>query len=163
EERRRALGLDPARPAVLAVGGGEGAGGLAEQVLAITHLMPEAQVLAVTGRNRQLYRELRHLCLVGRLPARIFGFVHNMPGLMRAADVVVTKAGPGTICEAVACGLPILLTGAIPGQEEGNVDYVLANGLGELATTPDALVAALRRLLDPGNPRLRELREHARR
>src|SRR5258706_127062 len=81
----------------------------------------------------------------------------------RAADVVVTKAGPGTICEAIACGLPILLTGAIPGQEEGNLDYVRESGLGEVATTPAALVTALRRLLQPADPRLAMWRENARR
>jgi UDP-N-acetylglucosamine:LPS N-acetylglucosamine transferase len=54
------------------------------------------------------------------------GFVHNMEEWMHACDVIITKAGPGTIAESFICGLPVLLNGFIPGQEEeGNIEYVL--------------------------------------
>ena len=53
------------------------------------------------------------------------GFVQNMEEWMHASDVIITKAGPGTIAESFICGLPVLLNGYIPGQEEGNIDYVL--------------------------------------
>jgi len=52
------------------------------------------------------------------------GFIPNMAEYMVAADVLITKAGPGTIAEAASLGLPILLTSFLPGQEEGNVDFV---------------------------------------
>jgi 1,2-diacylglycerol 3-beta-galactosyltransferase len=97
------------------------------------------------------------------VPAKIFGFVHNMPELMHAADVIVTKAGPGTICEALACRLPIILSGYVPGQEEGNVDYVVNNNVGVLAHNPIELVDALRLLLKPGSQELRRQLEHAKR
>ncbi|HEY7848573.1 MAG TPA: glycosyltransferase, partial [Ktedonobacterales bacterium] len=97
------------------------------------------------------------------LPTTVLGFVHNMPDLMRAADVVATKAGPGSICEAMACGLPIMLTGYIPGQEEGNIDYVLSNHIGVLARTPEKLVAAVRSLLTPGSVTLAEMRANSER
>jgi 1,2-diacylglycerol 3-beta-galactosyltransferase len=45
------------------------------------------------------------------------GFVKNMAEYMVAADVLVTKAGPGTIAEAAAVGLPIMVTSHLPGQE----------------------------------------------
>jgi UDP-N-acetylglucosamine:LPS N-acetylglucosamine transferase len=38
------------------------------------------------------------------------GFVTNMEEYMVAADILVSKAGPGTIAEAAAVGLPIMLT-----------------------------------------------------
>lgn len=44
------------------------------------------------------------------------GFVNNMAEYMVAADVLVTKAGPGTIAEAAAVGLPVLLTSFLPGE-----------------------------------------------
>jgi 1,2-diacylglycerol 3-beta-galactosyltransferase len=146
-ERRLALHLDPSLPVVLLTGGGDGAGGLAEavQVLAGSHI--DAQLLVVTGHNRQLSADLWRMRPAFRRSTRILGFVRNMPDLMRASDVVVTKAGPGTISEAVACELPIVLTGAIPGQEEGNIDFVLQNGLGVLAPTPQRLVPLIGDLL----------------
>jgi 1,2-diacylglycerol 3-beta-galactosyltransferase len=64
------------------------------------------------------------------------GFVTNMADYMVAADVLVTKAGPGTIAEAAAVGLPVMLTSFLPGQEAGNVDYVLENGFGDFCRDP---------------------------
>ena len=49
-----------------------------------------------------------------------------------AADVLVSKAGPGTIAEAAAVGLPVMVTSHLPGQEAGNVDIVLNGGVSSL-------------------------------
>jgi 1,2-diacylglycerol 3-beta-galactosyltransferase len=48
----------------------------------------------------------------------------------------VTKAGPGTIAEAAAVGLPVMLTSFLPGQEAGNVDFVVDKGFGEFHRDP---------------------------
>ena len=60
----------------------------------------------------------------------VYGFTHDMPDFMRAADVIVTKAGPGTIAEALIAQLPIILYAKLPGQEDGNVDFVVSEGAG---------------------------------
>jgi 1,2-diacylglycerol 3-beta-galactosyltransferase len=64
----------------------------------------------------------------------ILGFVANMAEYMVAADILLSKAGPGTIAEAAAVGLPVLLTSYLPGQEAGNVEYVSQHGFGEYRT-----------------------------
>lgn len=162
-ERKAALGLDPSLPTILLVGGGEGAGGLEQAAYALGRLTLPAQLVIVTGRNRSLYNELERDRGAFGMPTTILGFVHNMPELMRAADVVATKAGPGSISEAMACGLPIVLTGFIPGQEEGNVDYVLSNRIGVFASAPEKLVATVRSLLQPGSATLDEMRANIQR
>lgn len=162
-ERRAALGLDPSLPMVLLVGGGDGAGGLAAAVETLSKEKLAAQLVVVAGRNVHLRAELDRMRASFSMPIQVHGFVQNMPDLLWAADVIVTKAGPGTICEALACEVPIVLTGAVPGQEEGNVDFVRDNGVGALATTPDALTGVLRELLDPESPRLAAMRENVRR
>jgi 1,2-diacylglycerol 3-beta-galactosyltransferase len=86
---------------------------------------------------------------VVRQRTRILGFARNMPQLMAAADVLVTKAGPSTICEAIACTLPIVLLGCVPGQEEGNVGYVRDHGIGLVAETPASLLRAVEECLRP--------------
>lgn len=58
------------------------------------------------------------------------GFVTKMAEYMAVADVLVSKAGPGTIAEAASLSLPIMLTSFLPGQEEGNVDFVLEGEFG---------------------------------
>lgn len=65
------------------------------------------------------------------------GFVTRMAEYMVAADVLVSKAGPGTISEAAALSLPVMLTSFLPGQEEGNVDYVIDGGFGAFCSDKD--------------------------
>jgi 1,2-diacylglycerol 3-beta-galactosyltransferase len=162
-ERKAALGLDPDLPTILLVGGGEGAGGLEQAAYTLGRLTLPAQLVIVTGRNRLLLAQLERDKGAFQMPTTALGFVHNMAEWMRAADVMATKAGPGSISEAMACGLPIVLTGYIPGQEEGNVDYVLSNHLGVLARRPEKLAAAVRTLLTPGSATLAEMRANIQR
>lgn len=72
----------------------------------------------------------------GKVDVVGMGFVTNMAEYMAAADVLVSKAGPGTIAEAAACGLPVMLTSFLPGQEAGNVQYVLDNKFGDYCEDP---------------------------
>ena len=151
---RQKFGLVPNLPVILLAGGGDGAGGLQSAVRAISQARLPVQLMVVTGRNKKLYAQLQRMRQRLYVSAQIFGFVHNMPELMHAADVLVTKAGPGTISEAMACHLPIIISGYISGQEEGNVDYVIENDVGVLALDARTLIDELRRLLKPGSPEL---------
>ncbi len=72
------------------------------------------------------------------------GFVSVVPELMGAADMLITKAGTLTLCEGFLAGLPILIYDAIPGQEDGNVEYVTTAGAGAWCPTPDAVVKQAR-------------------
>ena len=62
---------------------------------------------------------------------RVLGFVRNVEEYMVAAHLIVSKAGPGSIAEAAACALPIMLFDFLPGQEEANVDFVRDQGMGD--------------------------------
>ncbi|MCW5853780.1 MAG: galactosyldiacylglycerol synthase [Anaerolineae bacterium] len=152
---RQSLGLVPDRPAVLIVGGGEGMGKVYETARAIAASGLPVQLVVVAGRNRQLKARLE--ARRWEVPTIITGFVNNMPDWMAAVDVLVTKAGPGTISEALIAGLPMLLFGYIPGQEASNVTWVTEQGVGAAAFTPDAIVAQLREWLAPGSDALAEM------
>lgn len=78
----------------------------------------------------------------GRVDVVGLGFVTNMAKYMVAADVLVTKAGPGTIAEAAAVGLPVMLTSFLPGQEEGNADFVVEKKFGALVPDYDPMAIA---------------------
>lgn len=79
----------------------------------------------------------------GKSPGEVavvgLGFVTEMAEYMVAADVLVSKAGPGTISEAAALSLPVMLTSYLPGQEEGNVDYVIDGGFGAYCADSDPI------------------------
>ena len=65
------------------------------------------------------------------------GFITNMAEYMVGTDVLVSKAGPGTIAEAASLSLPVMLTSFLPGQEEGNVDYVVEGNFGTFVSDSD--------------------------
>jgi 1,2-diacylglycerol 3-beta-galactosyltransferase len=119
----------------------------------------DAQMVVVCGRNAALRDRLQNLAYPG--PVRVEGFVANMAQWMRAADCLVTKAGPGTIAEALVCGLPLVLSGYVPGQETGNVAYVLDHGVGVYKPDPVEIAATVRRWLAPGSAELARMRQRA--
>jgi 1,2-diacylglycerol 3-beta-galactosyltransferase len=69
---------------------------------------------------------------------------------MAGSDILVTKAGPSTISEACIAGLPMILYDAIPGQEEGNVDFVVDNEIGVFAPDPRQLTRVVSQWLAEG-------------
>ncbi len=139
---RQQLGWPEDQMIVLLVGGGDGMGPIYETVKAINQANLPMTLAIIAGRNENLIRKFNELEF--KTEAKILGFVDNMPDLMNAADIIVTKAGPGTISEAFIAGLPIILYSRMPGQEEGNVDYVVEKGAGVWAPTPDHVVNTLR-------------------
>jgi 1,2-diacylglycerol 3-beta-galactosyltransferase len=77
-----------------------------------------------------------------------------MPDFMGAADILVTKAGPGTISESLITGLPMILYSRLPGQEDGNVAYVVSEGAGVWAPQPEKVIHALQTWIE--HPKRRE-------
>ncbi|MCE2488395.1 MAG: galactosyldiacylglycerol synthase [Anaerolineae bacterium] len=142
---RERLGLDPHQPVVLLVGGVDGMGPVYRTALAINERRPQCQLLVITGRNATLRQRLQSV--VWNQPTRIYGFRRDMPVVLAATDIIVTKAGPATISEACIAGVPLILYDAIPGQETGNVDWVIEHGVGVFTPEPreigDTLLAWL--------------------
>jgi 1,2-diacylglycerol 3-beta-galactosyltransferase len=137
------LGWPLDRPMVLLIGGGEGMGPLYETARYITRLNPECALCVIAGKNEKL--KLRLEKAEWKTPIFIYGFTMDMPDFMKAADILVTKAGPGTITEALVSGLPMILYSRIPGQEDGNVRYVVEEGAGRWAPGAEKTAKAVRR------------------
>ena len=139
---RRRLGLDPDIPAIMVTGGGAGAGPLEQAARTISRVLPQAQLVITCGTNEVLRRRLQAKGLRGR----ILGFVDNMAQWMQACDVVVAKAGAVTVGEAVAARRPLLIVSALPGQEKGNLRFVLESAVGTHTPSGPVLARALRTL-----------------
>ncbi len=145
-QARQALGLDPNRFTILLTSGGVGSGHLGELVIALERAYPGRQLLVVTGKNRALHQQL---VSQGRPPqSYIYGFVNNMEVLMAASDLVVTKAGPGTLMEALVMQRPVVVTEAVGMQERGNIDFVLNHELGYYGPTSERIVSVIGELND---------------
>jgi 1,2-diacylglycerol 3-beta-galactosyltransferase len=140
---RKKFGWPVDKFTVLMVGGGDGMGPLAETARAIDESGLDLNQVIVTGRNSKLKDYLETLAWEN--PTFVYGFTQEMPDFMHAADAIVTKAGPGTIAEALAASLPIILYAKLPGQEDGNVTYVENRGVGVWAPEPVKVVRTLTR------------------
>ena len=145
---RRRFGLDEHRFTVLVMGGGAGVGPLERQVRALAWEPYQWQVVVVCGNNEKVLKRLSETRF--STPTLVLGFVDHMPELMRACDIVVTKAGPGAIAEALATSLPLIITGFLPGQETPNVDYVVESGFGAFAPKESDLFDEVRVLAEGG-------------
>jgi 1,2-diacylglycerol 3-beta-galactosyltransferase len=140
---RARLGWPQDVPVILLVGGGEGMGPLEKTATAIDQARLPFTLVVVTGRNQALKQRLESTSWSS--PTFIYGFVHEMPDFMRAADILLSKAGPGTITEGFNAGLPIILYSRLPGQESGNVAFVVSEGAGVWTPSSDQIIATLRR------------------
>ena len=145
---RRSLGLHGRRFLVVVTGGAEGSGRIYRRAAAILRRVDNVDVAVICGHNRRLRRRLGRLAAraAGRLT--VHGFVDNMADWLRCADVVVGKAGPGTIAEATCCAAPLVLTSYVPGQEEGNAEFVVNAGAGRYTPRLRDLVAEIGWLRD---------------
>jgi len=148
-EARAQLGIDLDPFTLLVTSGGVGSGQLRELVLDLDRAYPKLQLMVVTGKNATLRQELLALGL--RPGIHIYGFVDNMEQLMAASDIIITKAGPGTLMEAMAMRRPVIVTEAVGMQERGNIDFVLNHELGFFCPTRDRIVPAIADLMDAQN------------
>ncbi|XP_031250492.1 monogalactosyldiacylglycerol synthase 2, chloroplastic-like [Pistacia vera] len=141
DDLRQELEMDSNLPAVLLMGGGEGMGPVRKTARALGESLfdkesgkPMGQLIIICGRNKTLASSLQSDEWM--IPVKVRGFETQMEKWMGAVDCIITKAGPGTIAEALIRGLPIILNDYIPGQEKGNVPYVVDNGAGVFTRSP---------------------------
>jgi hypothetical protein len=124
-ERRR-IGLDPDRPTGLVLFGGQGS----KVMLEIAERLSDTQLILICGKNAGLADRLR--ALPAKAPRYVEGFTSEIPHYMSLADFFIGKPGPGSISEAVAMGLPVIVERNIwtlP-QERYNADWVLERNAG---------------------------------
>jgi UDP-N-acetylglucosamine:LPS N-acetylglucosamine transferase len=149
-EARQELGLDPTRFTVLISMGGVAVGAtyVFTRQLALSGL--PVQVIAVCGKNERLKLRTDKLAAKVDIPVKVFGFTDQMPLLMDAADVMIGKPGPGTIAEAIAKELPMLIDASHEpmAQEKGNLDMVVRQQLGLKIEKATPVVDQVRKLME---------------
>jgi len=146
---RKEDGLDENKTTILVMGGGEGGGGIFEIVKEIADSPLNLQTIVISGRNKALQNKLEEYSKKCRTKIKVHGFTDQVYKIMSQSDIIVTKAGPGSIAEALAMNLPIIINSWLPGQEEGNVDFVLKKNLGRVVQDPKKIVKTIEEMLNP--------------
>jgi processive 1,2-diacylglycerol beta-glucosyltransferase len=105
--------------------------------------LPGIQLTVAVGRDRRLRQSIEHVRPLASRPFDVVGWSEELPRLLRASHLLISKAGGATVQEALAAGCPMVVNHVIPGQEEGNARYLVEMNAGTIATTPDAVIAAV--------------------
>jgi hypothetical protein len=149
-ERRR-LGLDPVFPTGLVMFGGQGSKAMLEIARELDNSTHHLQLIFVCGRNEEVARELHRRPTPH--PSLVVGYTRDMPTLMHLSDFFIGKPGPGSISEALAMKLPVIVqknAWTLP-QERYNADWVREKQVGLVTSSFREIPAAVDELLQPRN------------
>jgi hypothetical protein len=147
---RAALGLDPELPTALMMFGGEGSASMLHIARQLDASGLGVQIIAICGKSKRLEAAMR--AMNGRIRMHVEGFTREVPRFMRLADFFIGKPGPGSISEAVAMGLPVIIERnhwTLP-QERYNADWVEEQGVGiSLRSFKRQVTDAVGKMIDP--------------
>jgi 1,2-diacylglycerol 3-beta-galactosyltransferase len=158
QELRKKLGWNEELTTVLAVGS-KRVEHFKENLNILNHSGFPFQLIVVTGKDQELYEELKGI--EWHHEVHLYEFVDQMPEFMRAADLIIAKAGGLIVTESLASGLPMILIDVIPGQESGNADFVQDGKAGFLARNAIEFIESFGHLFFNQQENLLSAREHA--
>lgn len=154
EERvagRLRLGLRADLPTAVVLFGGYGSQAMLEIAKRLDESKLELQLIFICGRNERLAAALR--AGGSRLPRFVEGFTKDVNRYMHLADFFIGKPGPGSVSEALAMRLPVIVAcnaWTLP-QERYNAEWVLENDVGVVLRSFDEIVPAVGRMIEPAN------------
>lgn len=143
----RKLGLDPTRPTALVLFGGQGSNVMVDIAKRLAGI--DVQLIMICGRNERLAARLRELKAAP--PMHVVGFSSEIPYFMKLADFLIGKPGPGSISEALAMDLPVIIernAWTLP-QERYNAQWVRERGVGVVLDNFRDIDGAIRDFLQP--------------
>jgi len=142
------IGLDPELPVVLIMAGSFGVTNILKIYRQIVRLAMKFQIIVITGRNEKLYDEFAKLVPESSKPTKLVLFTNEVENYMHASDLLITKPGGLTVSEALACGIPLAVFDAIPGQEEDNANFLLTHNMAVKLENGDDCGETIRSLLE---------------
>jgi Glycosyltransferase family 28 C-terminal domain len=157
---RRELNLRSDLPTGMLLFGGFGSKVMYDIVERLETAALPLQLIVICGRNEKLAEKFR--ARAWKLPLHVVGFTKEVHRLMRAADFLVGKPGPGSVAEAMVRTLPVILecnAWTLP-QERYNTEWVKQNRVGIVLHHFTEIVGGVQQLLQPG--KLAELRRNTR-
>jgi 1,2-diacylglycerol 3-beta-galactosyltransferase len=148
QAERERLGLRPDLPTGLVLFGGEGSMEIARVAKLLNESALDIQLIALCGRHRQAAEVVR--ALPRRIPIHVEGFTKDIPYYMALADFFIGKPGPGSISEAIAMHLPVIVernAWTLP-QERYNTHWVEEQQVGIVVRSFSQIADAVRKLLE---------------
>src|SRR6266851_4169742 len=147
---RKELGLRPDLTTAIVLFGGHGSKVMYDITRRLDAAQLPLQLILICGRNDELAAKFN--AQAWRMPVKVIGFTKEIHKLMRAADFLIGKPGPGSIAEAMVRKLPVLIecnSWTLP-QERYNAAWVAEKRVGIVLRNFRQVVSGVQRMLDPG-------------
>jgi len=146
---------------VLIMGGSLGFGEVRDVFQALLRSEKDLQIIAITGQNQKLKKQLEKYSINTGKSVKILSYTEKVSDIMDVSDLIITKPGGMTITESLVKELPIVIMSPIPGQEEKNAQFLLANGAAIRITQNDNVESVLSQIIDDPS-RVLHMKEKAR-
>lgn len=146
ENNRCKYGWSANKKICLLMGGGEGLLPM-ENILQylVQEKISQLKIVAITGHNTKMAALLRKN-FVHNGNIEIYGFREDVPAMMSAADMVITKAGGLTSAEVLASHVDSIIYKPLPGQEESNANFLKSFYHAQVANDIPSLIEAVKSL-----------------
>jgi len=144
------LGLEPDLPTGIVLFGGYGTRKMLDILRRINQSSLQVQLILICGKNEKLAQALREE--PSRIPIHVEGFTTQIPYFMALSDFFIGKPGPGSISEALAKHLPVIIdcnAWTLP-QERYNAQWVREKEVGLVVRSHRQDAGAVAELLKPG-------------
>jgi hypothetical protein len=155
---RKELGLLPDLTTAIVLFGGHGSKVMYEIAQRLDTAQLPLQLILICGRNDELAAKFN--AKQWRMPIKVIGFTKEIHKLMRAADFLIGKPGPGSIAEAMVRKLPVLIecnSWTLP-QERYNAEWVAEKRVGIVLHGFREVVSGVQQILEPAT--LADLRKN---
>jgi len=146
---KRELGLQEDLPTAMVLFGGFGSKVMYEIVEKLDAARLPVQLILICGKNQKLAARLK--AKKWNIGTTVLGFTKEVHKLMRAADFMIGKPGPGSIAEAMQRGLPVLVecnSWTLP-QERFNTEWVKEKGVGVVLKSFEDVLSGVQEMLEP--------------
>jgi hypothetical protein len=145
---RKLLNLLPDLPTGLVLFGGHGNRVMLEIAERLENSKLDLQLILICGKNQNLAQALRQR--KARIRSHVEGFTSEIPYYMHLSDFFIGKPGPGSLSEALAKQLPVIVecnAWTLP-QERYNARWVIERNVGLSLKSFREIAPAVERLLD---------------
>ena len=148
-ELRKQMGLREELPTAIVLFGGYGSGVMHQIAQRLDRANVAVQLILICGRNEKLAARFR--AEFWKFPIHVVGFTKEVHRLMRAADFMIGKPGPGSIAEAMMRHLPVLIecnAWTLP-QERYNAEWVKEKEVGIVLDNFRSVADGVKKIVEP--------------
>lgn len=120
----------------------------------------DCNVTILAGNNKSLKESVQKALSSYTGRVAVCGFVSNVEQYMQESDILLLRASPNVLMEAVNLCKPVVITGALTGQEEKNPEFAAENKLGAVCRNIRRLPETINRLMESEGKGINEIYEH---